>query len=64
LEGGAEEILAELLETSTGDRGVEVDTLEQGVDLNRGLSRRREGALGTLAGGAQAAQGTSVGRKI
>jgi hypothetical protein len=30
----AEEILAELLETGTGDGGVEVDALEERVDLD------------------------------
>jgi hypothetical protein len=64
LEGRAEEILAELLETGTGDRGVEVDTLVQRVDLNRRLSRRRESALRTLASSAETAEGTSVGRKV
>ena len=34
LHGGAEEILAELFETSTGDRGVEGNTLEQRGDLD------------------------------
>ena len=64
LEGGAEEILAELLEASTGDGGVEIDTLEERVDLNGGLGRRREGSLGALTGGAQTAESTSVGGKI
>ena len=35
--GGSEEVLAELLETSTGDGGIEVDTLEERVDFNGGL---------------------------
>jgi hypothetical protein len=64
LQGRAEEILAELLETSTGDRGVEVDALEERVDLNAGLGAAGQGALGALASSAQAAQGTSVGREI
>jgi len=64
LDGGAEEILAELLEAGTGDRGVEVDTLEKRVDLDRRLGRRREGALGTLASSAQATQRTGVGRQV
>jgi len=37
IHGGAEEVLAELFETSTGDGGVEVDTLEERVNLNGGL---------------------------
>ena len=60
LEGGAEEILAELLETGTGEGGVEVDALEQGVDLDGGLGGGRKGALGTLASGPQATEGTGV----
>ena len=62
--GGAEEILAQLLETSTGDGGVEVDTLEERVDFDGGLSGRGEGALGTLAGGSETSEGTSVGGEI
>lgn len=64
LDGGSEEILAELLETSTGDGGVEVDTLEERVDLNGGLSRRRQGSLGTLASSAETTQSTAVDRQI
>ena len=64
LDGGAEEVLAELLEAGTGDRGVEVDTLVQRVDLNRRLGRGRESALGTLASSAQATQRTGVGRQV
>lgn len=51
LEGRAEEILAELLKMGTGEGGVEVDALEQGVNLNGGLGGRRKGALGMLASG-------------
>lgn len=64
LQGGAEQVLAQLLETSAGDRGVEVDTLEQGVDLNGGLSGRRQSSLGTLASSAETTQGTSVGAQV
>ena len=64
LESGTEEILAQLLEAGTGDRGVEVDTLEERVDLNRGLSGGGKSALGTLASGAETAEGTSVGREV
>ena len=41
LERAAEEVLAELLEASSGDGSVEVDTLVQGVDLNGGLGGGR-----------------------
>jgi hypothetical protein len=37
LGSGTEEVLAELLETSTGNGGVEIDTLEERVNLDRGL---------------------------
>jgi hypothetical protein len=63
-EGRAEEVLAQLFETSTGDGGVEVDTLEQRVDLNRGLGGGGEGSLSTLAGGAETTQSTCVGAEI
>ncbi|ROW17094.1 hypothetical protein VPNG_01039 [Cytospora leucostoma] len=64
LQGRAEEVLAQLLETSTGDGGVEVDTLEQGVDLDGGLGRRRQSALRTLASSAETTQSTGVGAQI
>ncbi len=59
-----EEVTAELLETSTGDGGVEVDTLEERVDLDSGLGSRREGTLSTLTGGAETTKGTSVGGQV
>jgi len=40
IKGTTEEILAKFLETGTSERGVEVDTLEERVDLNRCLSSR------------------------
>lgn len=64
LQGGAEQVLAKLLEASTGDGGVEVDTLIQGVDLDGGLSRGGESALGTLTSSAETAQSTGVGGQI
>jgi hypothetical protein len=64
LHGATEQVLAELLESGTSEGGVEVDTLEQGVDLEGGLSRRREGALGTLASSSEAAESTGVGGKV
>ena len=60
LHGAAEEVLAKLLETGTGDGGVEVNTLEEGVDLDGGLGSGREGTLGTLASGAETTEGTSL----
>ena len=64
LHGTAEEVLAELLETGTGDGGVEVNTLEERVDLDGGLGSGREGALGTLASGAETTESTGVGGQI
>uniref|UniRef100_A0A7S3NEG7 NAD-specific glutamate dehydrogenase n=1 Tax=Aureoumbra lagunensis TaxID=44058 RepID=A0A7S3NEG7_9STRA len=64
LDSGSEEILAELLETGTGDGGVEVNTLEERVDLNGGLSGRRKSSLGTLASGSETSESTDVGAKI
>ena len=64
LEGAAEEVLAELLETGTGKGGVEIDTLEEGVDLNGGLRCRREGTLGTLACGTEMTESTRVAREV
>ena len=64
LHGAAEQVGAELLETGTGDRGVEVDALEERVDLDSGLGGRRQGALGALAGGAETAEGAGVGREV
>ena len=55
-----EEVHVELLEARAGDRREEVDALEERVDLDRGLGRRGEGALRTLAGGAEAAHGARV----
>ena len=48
------------IETGTGEGGVEVDALEQGVDLNGGLDSGRKGALGTLISGTQATEGMGV----
>lgn len=64
LHGLAEEVLAEFLETSTGDGGVEVNALEEGVDFDGGLSRGGEGALGTLTSSAETAEGTRVGGQV
>jgi len=62
--GGAEEVLAQLLEAGTGDGGVEVNTLEERVDLNGGLSSGREGTLGTLASSAETTESTGVGGQV
>lgn len=64
LQGGAEQVLAQLLETSTGDGGVEVNTLEQGVDLDGGLRGGGQSSLGPLASSAETTQSTSVGAEV
>ena len=64
LESGAEEVLAELLETGTGEGGVEVDTLEEGVDLDGGLGGGGEGTLGTLASGTETTESAGVGGQV
>jgi hypothetical protein len=55
-----EEILAKFLETGTSKRGIEIDTLEKRVDLNRGLSSRRKSTLGTFASSAQTTNSTGI----
>ena len=64
LESGAEEVLAELLETGMSERGVEIDTLEKRVDLDGGLGSRGEGTLGTLTSSTKTTKGTGVGGDI
>merc|ERR1719282_1489438 len=64
LHGGTEEVLAKLLETGTGDRGVEVDTLEERVDLDGGLSRRGQSPLRALTSRTQTTESASVGGKV
>ena len=56
----AEEVHVELLKAGAGDGGVEVDALVERVELDAGLRRRRQRALGALAGGAQAAERAGV----
>jgi hypothetical protein len=58
--GRSEEILAKFLETGTGDRGVEVDTLEERVDFDGGLGGGRQGTLSTLACSAETTESTSI----
>jgi hypothetical protein len=64
LHGATEQVLTELLEAGTGDGGVEVDTLEERVDLNGGLSGGRKSTLGPLASGAETTESTSVGAEV
>jgi hypothetical protein len=64
LHGGAEEVLAELFEASTSDGGVEVNALVERIDLDGGLSRRRESTLGALTGSTETTQSTGVGTEV
>jgi hypothetical protein len=60
LDGGLEESSVELLELGTGDRGVEVLTSGEGVNLDGGLGDGRKSTLSTFASRAETAEGTWV----
>ena len=60
LEGAAEQVCVELFKARPRDGRVEVDALVQGVDLDVGLGRGGERALGALARRAQTAHCTLV----
>ena len=62
VEGTSESLLVQVLETSTGDVGVEVLTVEQRVDLNSGLGGVGESTLGTLASSSETTKGTGIAR--
>jgi hypothetical protein len=55
-----ESLLVQVLETSTGDVGVEVLAIEKRVDLDRGLGGVGESTLGTLASSSETAQGAGI----
>ena len=63
-EGASEEVLAELLEAGTGERGVEIDPLIQGINFDGDLGSRREGTLGSFASGAETTESTNVRRNV
>jgi len=60
LESATEQIGTQVLEASAGDGGVEVDTLEERVNLDRGVSRGRKLPLGTLASSTKTTHGARV----
>ncbi|TVU19701.1 hypothetical protein EJB05_35868, partial [Eragrostis curvula] len=60
----AEEVHVELLEAGAGDGSVEVDALVQRVDLDGGLRRGRQRALGALAGRPQPPQRARVAADV
>ena len=62
--GEVERAAKEVLETGTSKGSVEVDGLEQGVDLDGSLRRRRESVLGPLASRAETTESTRAGREI
>jgi hypothetical protein len=64
VEARAEQVGAQLLETSTGDAGVEVDTLDQGVDFNSGLRSAGKRTLCALASSAETTKSTGVGGDV
>ena len=64
LNSRAEEVLAQLRETNTGDGGVEVDTLEGRVDFDGRLGGRGECSLRTFASGAETAEAPRVGTEM
>jgi hypothetical protein len=55
-----EVVHVEVLETGAGDHGVEIGSLEQGVDLNVGLGGTGQSSLCALAGSAEAAKSALV----
>mmetsp|Transcript_13657 Transcript_13657/g.16416 ORF Transcript_13657/g.16416 Transcript_13657/m.16416 type:complete len:685 (-) Transcript_13657:65-2119(-) len=59
-----EQVHVHFLETSTSDRGVEVLTVVQGVDLDGGLGSGRQSTLGTLASSAETTKSTLVASDI
>jgi hypothetical protein len=60
LQASAEEVNAEFLEPSSGDVGVEVNTLVERIDFNGSLGGGRQGSLGSLASSPQTANGSLV----
>ncbi|TEA10361.1 hypothetical protein DBR06_SOUSAS3710159 [Sousa chinensis] len=64
LEGPAEQVGVELLEAGTGDGRVEIHAFVERVDLDARLSGRAQGALGSLAGGAESPHGALVGCNV
>jgi hypothetical protein len=60
LDSALESLVVDVLETGTGDLGVEVLAIEERVDLDGGLGTVGESTLGTLASGSQTTEGTGV----
>lgn len=64
LDGAVESLAVDVLETSTGNVGVEVLAIEERVDLNGGLGTVGESTLRALTGGTQTTEGTWVSRHV
>jgi hypothetical protein len=64
VKSASEGLLVQVLETSTGDVGVEVLTVEQRVDLDSSLGGVGQRTLGTLASSAETAESTGITRDI
>merc|ERR1719155_52363 len=62
--GVAEIVHAELLEAGARERAREINALEEGIDLDRGLRRRRQRTLGALALRAETADRAVVAREV
>ena len=60
LQGGTEQVGAELLEARPRDFGVVVDAVVKCIDLDARLGAGRQGAFGPLGRGSQTAQGSRV----
>lgn len=64
VKGAGEGLGVQVLETGTGDGGVEVLTIEERVNLDGGLGSVGESTLGTLAGGTETTKGTGIAGQI
>jgi hypothetical protein len=64
LESLPEKVAAKLLESGAGNGGIEIDTVVQRVDFDRGLRSGGKGTLGAFAGGSETMECTRVGAKV
>lgn len=64
VEGARESLGVKVLETGTGDGGVEVLTVEERVNLDGGLGSVGQGTLSTLASSAETTESTSITGEI
>ncbi len=64
VQAATEQVNAKLLESGSGDVGVEVSSVVQGVDFNGGLGAGGQGSLGSLAGSPQSTDGPLVSSDV